>query len=248
MDLLSQFRLGGTIRGEAGRTYRLISGAMRNSGAGWTWINDAGHAPSGLGSITSDGSKLTIGHTVGAGKVSSLQITPDEYYAARGLRCGASVGLDSSNIFLYTGNPFMIIDYVQYISGSGTWESQNGVFTGFSYNGAGILTLTHESMGTGPESHVLVTGRSTLVASPGNITDTTSQVVFYSGGFGGTTGAASTGTAHTHPGPGLTAAGAANNAMKAHVLRSGIRSVPPANPSSISSASGNLWVTGLLEI
>lgn len=249
----------GRIKGDSGKNYRLVSGVLRNSGSGWDWINDTGHAPSGFGAVTQDSGKIMIAHAVSGLKVSSLQITPDETYAARGLRCGASVGIDSSNVYLYTGNPFTIGDRVYY-NGT-TWVSENGVYT-MSY-AASVLTLTHESMGAaGPDSYSIVSARGTAFATAASVTDTTTQIAFYTGAFSGTsgassaasTGAASTGTAHTHVMPhthtipGLVGFGAATTALNAHVVRHGIRSVPATNPSNVSNASGNLWVTGLIEI
>jgi hypothetical protein len=90
--------------------------------------------------------------------------------------------------------------------------------------------------------------RSTSLPGVGTLTDTTTQIAFYNGGFIGTTGAASTGTAHTHVGAGLTAKGAADTTMRAYVLRTGVRSVPAADPTSVADAAGNLWVTGLIEV
>lgn len=247
-DLVTKGHLDGAtsnlLRGESGRTYQLISGTLRNSGSGWSWINDVGHRPSGVSSVSATSTYIEINTAAGA-KVSSLQVTPDETFAAQGLRCGASVGLNSSKIFLYTGNPFSIGDRV-YFDGSG-WISENGVFS-CSYNGAGALTLTHEPMGTGPDSYSMASTRGTALCLPATCEDTTTTVAFYVGGFGGTTGAASTGTAHTHPAPWRSAFGAATTALNAHVVRHGRRSVSPENPANVVSSQGNLWVTGVVEI
>lgn len=248
----------GRVKGDSSKNYRLISGVLRNSGSGWGWINDVGHSPSGLGVVTQDSGKITIAHAVSGLKVSSLQVTPDETYAAQGLRCGASVGIDSSNILLYTGNPFTIGDRVFY-NGT-TWVSENNVFT-MSY-ASSVLTLTHESMGTGPDAYAVAASRGPAFAAAASITDTTSLVAFYTGAFTGTsgavstasTGAASTGTAHTHTMPhthtipGLVGFGAPTTALNIHVVRHGVRSCAPVNPSNVSNASGNLWVTGLIEV
>lgn len=218
------------ILGETGRTYRLISGVLRNTGSGWAWINDSGHRPSGFKAVTQTSGKITLPYSFKGLRVSSLQVTPDEYYASRGLRVGASVGLSSADLYLYSGDPHSIGDYV-YFNGS-KWVSDNDVFSGLSYNGAGVLTLTHEAMGTGAGVYAAVTQRGQALASAGNCTNTTTQVAFYTGSFGA-----------------LVPTGAANGAQhRAWVSRHGTRNVPAADPDSVSAQSGNLWVTGLIEV
>jgi hypothetical protein len=88
--------------GEIGRTYRLISGTIRNTGSGWSLLNESGHQPSGISGVVTNPDNIEIQHDVGALKVSSFQVTPDETFAAAGLRVGISVGLTLSRIYLYT--------------------------------------------------------------------------------------------------------------------------------------------------
>ncbi|MFE9309525.1 hypothetical protein ACFYM5_17770 [Streptomyces sp. NPDC006706] len=91
-----------TFVGEDGRTYRLISGTIRNTDTGWQLINDSGHRPSGITAVITNADHIEIRHSVGAVRVSSFQVTPDETYAACGLRVGISAGLALSRIYLYT--------------------------------------------------------------------------------------------------------------------------------------------------
>ncbi|MGW4784240.1 hypothetical protein [Streptomyces sp. NPDC004230] len=88
--------------GEPGRSYRLISGTIRNTGSGWALLDESGHEPSGICAVVTNPDHIEIQHPVGALKVSSVQVTPDETFAAAGLRVGISVGLDLSRIYLYT--------------------------------------------------------------------------------------------------------------------------------------------------
>jgi hypothetical protein len=90
---------------ESGRQFRLLSGAIRNSGTGWTFIDDAAHRPSGFTGLVQHPTYLDLLHPVGARMVSSFQVTPDEAFASRGLRVGASVGLDHTLIYMYTAAP-----------------------------------------------------------------------------------------------------------------------------------------------
>ncbi|PJN31299.1 hypothetical protein CG717_16150 [Streptomyces sp. CB02613] len=103
----------------AGARLALISCALRNTGAGWALIDDAAHAPSGVTGVVQHPDHLEIKHPVGAVKVSSMQVGPDEYYAARALRCGASVGLALSRIYLYSGSSTAPVDPATLVSSSG---------------------------------------------------------------------------------------------------------------------------------
>jgi len=97
----------------------VLSCAIRNSGAGWQLINDVAHAPSGVSGVIQHPDHLEITHNVGAVRVSSLQVTPDEYYAARAVRCGASVGLALTRIYLYKGTSTAPVDPATLVASSG---------------------------------------------------------------------------------------------------------------------------------
>lgn len=88
---------------EAGTRFALVSCALRNTGTGWTIINDAGHTPSGCTGIVQHADHIELQHNVGAIRVSSLTVTVDETYAKAALRVGASVGFTLSRIYLYSG-------------------------------------------------------------------------------------------------------------------------------------------------
>ncbi|MFE7236080.1 hypothetical protein ACFVAF_36810 [Streptomyces sp. NPDC057596] len=218
------------VVGETGRRYRIISGTIRNSGSGWGLISDSSHRSSGISAVNALSDRIELQHPIGAIRVSSLQATPDETFAARGLRVGASVGLDTSTLFLYDESPDFITDRVYYDGPSSSWKSERGVFSGFAFSG-GVLTLTHADMGTTTQSSASLAGRGGLGAFVGALTATTTQVVFYSGSFGS-----------------LTAVTSPATTMNVYVTRYGKRAVPAATPSSIVSSTGNIWITGLAEI
>ncbi|MEV8402574.1 hypothetical protein [Streptomyces niveus] len=200
-----------------------VAGALRNTGSGWQVIADAGHESTGITGVVNRPDHIELQHAVGGLKVSDLQISVDETYAARGLRCGASVGVDLSRIYLYDEPADRIGDYVYYASGA--WHSENGVFTGFTFAG-GLLTMTHEDMGTGGE--VALANRGGLLAQAGALTATTTQLGFYTGAYGS-----------------LAAAASPLTSMRVYVTRFGRRTaVPPVAPASVVSAAGNLWVRG----
>ncbi|MEU2799063.1 hypothetical protein [Streptomyces sp. NPDC007117] len=103
----------------AGARLALISCALRNTGAGWALIDDTAHAPSGVTGVVQHPDHLEITHAVGAVRVSSMQVTPDEWYAARALRCGVSVGLALSRIYLYSGPSITPVDPTTLVASSG---------------------------------------------------------------------------------------------------------------------------------
>lgn len=88
---------------ESGARLALVSCALRNTGSGWTVINDSGHTPSGCTGVVQHADHIELQHVVGAVRVSSLSVTVDETYAKAGLRCGASVGFALSRIYCHTG-------------------------------------------------------------------------------------------------------------------------------------------------
>ncbi|MEV6181360.1 hypothetical protein [Streptomyces sp. NPDC052015] len=90
---------------EGDTRFALVSCVLRNTGSGWTVINDSGHTPSGCTGLVTHPDHLELQHAVGAVRVSSLTVTVDETYAQAGLRVGASVGFSISRIYLYSGAP-----------------------------------------------------------------------------------------------------------------------------------------------
>lgn len=86
---------------EAGQRLALLSCALRNTGT-WGLINNATHEPSGIAAVVQHLDHIEVQHAATAVQVSSIQVTPDETFAAIGLRAGVSVGLSLSRIYLYT--------------------------------------------------------------------------------------------------------------------------------------------------
>lgn len=102
-----------------------ISCVLRATSSGWTLLNNSGHVPLNVQnvSISSGEDTLTLDHAVGASKVLSFQITPDEQFAKYGVSAGASVGLDYSLISL-----FMHVSasgWAVYNSSSASWTLQS---------------------------------------------------------------------------------------------------------------------------
>jgi hypothetical protein len=90
---------------EAGVRLAVVACALRNSGSGWAVISDTGHEPSGLTGpyVVQNADHLELQHAVGATRVVSMIVAPDETFAQVGLRVGASAGKGLSRIYLYSG-------------------------------------------------------------------------------------------------------------------------------------------------
>jgi hypothetical protein len=135
----------GIVRGADGKRFRVVACAIRNTGAGFQLINDAGHTPVGVKSVTTsaDGMSVKINLSFQGLTVSSVVAAPDETLAAAGYVVGASVGLAS--ITLFASQPGGFGDYVSW-NGS-RWISLNGVVTSTSMNRyTGLITCHHASM------------------------------------------------------------------------------------------------------
>ena len=80
---------------------RILAGAIRNDGNGWSYIADNNHDPIGLGSISVNNSgQLVIGFDTTAKKVLSLVVVPDETFVQE-YTIGCSVGLSEAVANIY---------------------------------------------------------------------------------------------------------------------------------------------------
>jgi hypothetical protein len=80
----------------------MIAGVIRRvSPEPWYAINDNGHLPLGISSITEDLEKITVNYNFTATKVNTFSATVDETFASEGYSCGASVGLTHADIYMY---------------------------------------------------------------------------------------------------------------------------------------------------
>jgi len=212
----------GRVQGASGRAYQVIAGVLRNSGSGWAFLNDSGHQPTNITSVSANSTAITINYGFTGTKVAALLVTPDETFAQDGYFAGASVGLSSSTIKLARMGQ-SVSDYVSY-NGT-TWTSLAGVFTGLSFS-SGTLTLTHDSM-TGATGSVAGRG-GVYQPQLGAMSATTTQVEFFDWA----------GTKIT----------TANTNCRAYVTRNTNRMLTPVDPTTITAPTANLWVLGLIEV
>lgn len=104
---------------------------LRNTGSGWEALNDAGHTPHNVSSVTSDGTKVTINYGKTYSEVGVNIIAPDEEYAATheaGLK-GLTTGCE---VYMYQPFPLII----------GRLIRTAGVWSVASLQSAGSMVLT----------------------------------------------------------------------------------------------------------
>lgn len=134
-----------------------VLGVIRNTGTGWALINDSGHTPVNIDTVTSDSSTITVTYTgAAASKVGTFLVVPDETLAQQGFTAGASVAAGSATIYLGRTVP-SYSDYVAYV-GAGGWVSSNGVFTPTWDAINGLLKLEHPQV-LASAMNVSLTGR-----------------------------------------------------------------------------------------
>ncbi len=146
---------GGTVQdhidsaaaGDAGYKTRLLAGVIRQdtAGGGWYFIDDSGHKPNGLTSVTVNGTgELVVSYGFTAANVGSLVVAPDEVYANLGISAGSSVGDASATIHLYQ-------DLYGTVNLATRSLASNTFFTGTLsavLNADGTVTVTHPNCGS----------------------------------------------------------------------------------------------------
>lgn len=217
-------RLTELIKGESGKNVKIVAGVIRNDGSGWAFIENSTHNKLNFASISADTSSITLGLGFTAKKVISFVACPDERFAQLGYQIGASVGVTSAIIDIYTP-PKSIGAYIRY-NGS-AWDvtslAGNIAVSGFA---SGVLTVTHDDV-VNSSYMASVTGRDGIyIPQFGSVGATTSQIKFYD--FAGTL------------------ADPANTNMKCFFERS--MPAVKLNPQNIIDATGDIWCIGVFEI
>lgn len=217
------------IKGLDGKKYKIVSGAIRNTGSGWGPIVDATHqADLNVNSVTNDATAITVDFAgINAKKIIGFVAVPDETYAWRGITFGSSVTKTQAIIYPVRNGRSI----GGYISFDGTnWV----VATGFTGNisipanafdtATGELLVNHDDMG---DSHIMsVTGRDGARPSLGSSNQTSTKIKFYD------TAGAVIKTPSTD--------------MKVFLSRgAGPRQL---NPNTLTETSGNIWFMGIFEV
>ena len=206
---------------------RLLVGIVRPDGAGgWLVLDDAGHTPRGLQSVTIEAGMLRVTYP-GAVEVIGASVTCDETLARLGYTVGPSVGTSSMDIMIcHPGASGMIV------SSGGTWvlqSSSNRNLTGITYStGTGTIQITHNAVGA----------YAVPVVSPAQATTTERyQVVSYAQSYTNIQRLDASGTV-------LTGSVPASRAFAFQRIGAGPDRV---EPSTVTATTGNLWVIAIVR-
>jgi hypothetical protein len=135
------------VKGNDNTRYKLVGGAIRNDGTGWTIIDDASHKNINLLSVEinpDDPMTLLLKYTYDGTSIGTLVITPDETLAKGGLLCGGSVG-DNQAILTITAPLIMQVTGKTLVSPD-KWH--NSVVSIASASDNTGLTITHPAQVT----------------------------------------------------------------------------------------------------
>lgn len=213
----------GAVLATAGHKYRVIAFAIRNSGSGWDFIDDAGHEPIGVSGISIVGDYIKVNFDFTASRVGTLVVGADETFAVDGYTAGASVALDSASI--QVGKIGANYDYVSW-DGS-AWVSTTGFVTSTTMNGTtGAIEFTHAEVSDALAGAVELRTSGVNRSSSGSRSATAIQATVF-------------------PYNSSTSLKAPSTDMRFFVSRAGVRKVTPA---SVVSASGNFWAYGIFEV
>jgi hypothetical protein len=212
----------GILYGTNGKKYAFVAGAIRNVGGTdyWQPINDTGHSPVNIASVTTSTSQITVNFSVTGAKVITSSVVTDEVMAANAYFAGASVGLSSMNIWINRGT---IADYIYY-NGSSFVSAGSKMSPGTLSEG-GTLTLTHDSIPGFGVSAMVRESPLAVAIGPGGPGATTTPLQFRD----------AAGTLLTTP----------MTDMKVFVTRSGQGTT---NPQIALPPNHNLWVHAILEL
>jgi len=201
--------------------YRQLGGVIRNTAGTWAFINDAGHVPLNLTSISQGSTSIRVNYNKTYTKVVTFSVTPDETYAEIGISAGASVGLGFADIYLYQNRT--INAYIYYDGSS--WQSSGDALTSISYS-SGVLSFNHPQLYASSQNAISATPQNGSAYNyyAGTQSGTSSEIYIYN----------PDGTAYT---------GAVNTNMKFFFSKtaSGILT----NAQSAISLS-NIWISGIM--
>lgn len=215
----SRTQLTEALKGEVGKSVKIVACVIRNTGAGWELVGGE-HDSINVESVTNDNSKIIITYSFKATKVVSFVACPDETMASEFMLMGASVGVETALINLYQNKSMG--GYIYYNGTSWVTSMAEGV-SGVSFSN-GVLTITHSAI-TGIKGNVSCrTGM--LVPNLGSLGSTTTEVYFrdYAGAL------VTTPTAD----------------MKIYFERGSSNAT--VSPNNYTNPNGNIWCLGVFEV
>lgn len=99
---------------QADTSIKNVAGTIRNLGSGWYVLQDRGHTSINITGVDVDDEKIILRHEIGANRVISFSVTPDETMVKEGYAVGISGGINYSWIYIYdkSGQLVKPVDYV----------------------------------------------------------------------------------------------------------------------------------------
>ncbi len=155
--------LKGNVRGDDDQRYRMAGCVIRQtgSGAGWNFIDDSGHAPTGFSAVALEGTKVRLTHSFTADKITSFTATMDDSFTALGVSVGASVGTGITDLEFYAPLAGGITGSAsQGILGS---TGSSGDFSQVVDTAAGTIVVTHAT-----QTHVSALGTPVVMGNVNN--------------------------------------------------------------------------------
>ena len=218
----------------SGNQYRLVAGAIRKKGGEWALIDDEGHTPSGIVSVTDRGADLRIHYGFTAKKVVSLVAVPDESYAVLGYSFGASVGLDGATIKIMNHRQVNAGGYLYYTADG--WMMATGNLDEVADRPkAHEFRVYHPEPVPNDEIYLSITGRG-----PG-------KYVYRAEG----SGTASDGRGYTNIGVYDMSGNpvtAFKTDMKLFIVRQSQPQTVQIKPETLEEGNTNIWILGLMEV
>lgn len=203
---------------------RYFAAILRNSGSGWTYLDDSNHAPHNIASVTNDTAKIIVTPSFTWDKIRAVVATPDETFGSGNMIPGVRVTTTTVEIYL---SQFRLETGYVYYDGA-NWQTNGDNIVSAVWDGVDTLTITHGSMGSlgGNVMGAQLTPREDgYHCRTASVASGTTQVKFYD----------FSGTLVTTP----------DTLMKFHFMRSGIGQ--NINPNNVVNPLANIWLFGFCE-
>ena len=219
---------------DSGDQYRMVAGAIRKKDGVWGLIDDEGHTPSGIASVTDRGNDLRISYGFTAKKVVSLVAVPDESYAVLGYSFGASVGLDGATIKIMNHRQVNAGGYLYYTADG--WMMATGNLEEVADRPkAHEFRVYHPEPVPNDEIYLSITGRG-----PG-------KYIYRAEG----SGTASDGRGYTNIGVYDMSGNpvtAFKTDMKLFIVRQSQPQTVQIKPETLEEGNTNIWILGFMEV
>lgn len=209
------------FKADPNKKYAIVAGVLRNTGEGWQQIPD--HGSINIESVTADANTIQVNYpSLNVKRVVTFLAVPDETLVAAGYQFGASVGASSANITVAKSN---VAGFISYNPATSTFDIALNSGIKSAVWQTNMLLITHDSFS--PNNAVpYITGRDgPLNMAFGSLSYDTTQVKFYD----------PSGNQITTP----------DSSMRIYFGRPGWVRV---DPTQLVSATGNIWVFGILEV